>query len=148
MKLQRFAGNPILSPHPGHPWEDLAVFNPAAWYDQEKGKVFLLYRTAESQPEYKCWFGLATSSDGLHFERFSDEPVLSPSTNGFDASTIQDPRIVKIDDWYYVTYAARHFIQRYQLHDCPCRFDVVAVVTAEQGPPVIRHQINAFQPGH
>jgi hypothetical protein len=30
MKLQRFQGNPILSPHPGHSWEDLAVFNPAA----------------------------------------------------------------------------------------------------------------------
>ena len=30
MKLQRYAGNPILSPHPDHPWEDLAVFNPAA----------------------------------------------------------------------------------------------------------------------
>ena len=44
--------------------------------------------------------------------------------------------------------AARRFIQRYQLHDCPCRFDVVAVVSAEQGPPVIRHQINAFRPGH
>lgn len=47
-----------------------------------------------------------------------------------------------------LTYAARHFIQAYELHDYPCRFDVVAVVTAEQGPPVIRHQINAFQPSH
>ena len=35
MKLTRYAGNPILSPHPEHPWEDLAVFNPAAWYDSE-----------------------------------------------------------------------------------------------------------------
>ena len=34
MKLTRYRGNPILSPHPEHPWEDLAVFNPAAWYDE------------------------------------------------------------------------------------------------------------------
>jgi len=27
MKLQRFDGNPILSPEPQHPWENLAVFN-------------------------------------------------------------------------------------------------------------------------
>ncbi|NLH17291.1 MAG: glycosidase, partial [Phycisphaerae bacterium] len=39
MKLKRFAGNPILSPHPDHPWEDLAVFNPAAWYNEEKREV-------------------------------------------------------------------------------------------------------------
>jgi predicted GH43/DUF377 family glycosyl hydrolase len=109
MKLTRFEGNPILSPHPGHPWEDLAVFNPAAWFDEDRGEVLLLYRTAESHPEYKCWFGLAKSKDGLHFERACDEPVLSPSVDGFDASTIQDPRMVKIGDWYYVTYAARHF---------------------------------------
>ena len=46
MKLQRHPGNPILSPNPQNPWEDLAVFNPAAWYDQEKRQVLLLYRTA------------------------------------------------------------------------------------------------------
>ena len=72
MKLQRYAGNPILSPHPDHPWEDLAVFNPAAYYDEEKGQVLLLYRAAESHPEYKCYFGLAASSDGYRFERVSD----------------------------------------------------------------------------
>jgi len=43
MKLIRYAGNPILSPHPEHPWEDLAVFNPAAWYDETKKEVLLLY---------------------------------------------------------------------------------------------------------
>jgi len=96
MKLQRYAGNPILSPHPDHAWEDLAVFNPAAYYDAEKRQVLLLYRAAESHPEYKCYFGLATSSDGYHFERASDEPVLSPSVEGFDGATIQDPRITKM----------------------------------------------------
>jgi predicted GH43/DUF377 family glycosyl hydrolase len=109
MKLQRYAGNPILSPHPDHAWEDLAVFNPAAYYDAEQRQVLLLYRAAESHPEYKCYFGLATSSDGYHFERASDEPVLSPSVEGFDGATIQDPRITKMGDWFYVTYAARHY---------------------------------------
>ncbi len=51
MKLERYKCNPVLSPHPHHPWEDLAVFNPAAWYDDQKKEVLLLYRAAESQPE-------------------------------------------------------------------------------------------------
>jgi predicted GH43/DUF377 family glycosyl hydrolase len=132
MKLQRYPGNPILSPHPDHPWEDLAVFNPAAWYDAARGEVLLLYRAAESHPEYKCYFGLAKSRDGYHFERCSDEPVLRPSGEGFDGATIQDPRMVKIGDWYYVTYACRHYPfgqfwvpevrERYVTPACPPEF--------------------------
>ncbi len=128
MKLTRFEGNPILAPNPDNDWEDLAVFNPAAWYDQQRGEVMLLYRAAESHPEYKCYFGLATSKDGYSFQRVSDEPVLSPSVDGFDASTIQDPRMVKIDDTYYVTYACRRYPfgqfwipkeQQYRPEPCP-----------------------------
>jgi predicted GH43/DUF377 family glycosyl hydrolase len=131
MRLQRYAGNPILAPHPEHPWEDLAVFNPAAWYDQERGEVLLLYRAAEAGTEYKCYFGLARSRDGYHFERTSSEPVLSPSAEGFDGATIQDPRMVKMGDWYYITYACRHFPfgqfwmpkeQQYQRPACPPEF--------------------------
>jgi len=109
MKLQRYSGNPILSPHPDHPWEDLAVFNPAAYYDEAKGEVLLLYRAAESHADYKCCFGLAVSKNGYDFERVSDKPVLAPSVEGFDGATIQDPRLIKMGDWFYVTYAARHY---------------------------------------
>ncbi len=131
MKLTRYEGNPILSPKPENDWEDLAVFNPAAWYDEDRGEVMLLYRAAESHPEYKCYFGLATSKDGYTFERVSDEPALSPSIDGFDASTIQDPRMVKIDDTYYVTYACRRYPfgqfwvpkdQQYRPEACPADY--------------------------
>ena len=132
MQLIRYPGNPILSPHADHPWEDLAVFNPAAWYDEKNREVLLLYRTAESGPEYKCWFGLAKSRDGYHFERTSAEPVLGPSVEGFDGATIQDPRLIRMGDWFYVTYACRHFPfgqfwnpdvrQRYLVPDCPAEF--------------------------
>lgn len=109
VKLKRYEGNPILSANPANDWEDLAVFNPAAWYDEDTKQVMLLYRAAEAGPEYKCYFGLAVSSDGYHFERTSDEPVLGPSVDGFDASTIQDPRMVKMGEYYYITYASRFF---------------------------------------
>ncbi|MGA2031307.1 MAG: hypothetical protein ABSG68_03550 [Thermoguttaceae bacterium] len=109
MKLTRYEGNPILSPHPGHPWEDLAVFNPAVWFDAPRHEFLMLYRAAESHAEYKCYFGLARSTDGFHFERAGDQPVLGPSVEGFDGATIQDPRMIKMGDWFYVTYAARHF---------------------------------------
>jgi beta-1,2-mannobiose phosphorylase / 1,2-beta-oligomannan phosphorylase len=132
MRLKRYEGNPILGPHSEHSWEDLAVFNPAAWYDEVTKEVLLLYRAAESGPEYKCYFGLATSRDGYRFERVSDRPVLGPSVEGFDGATIQDPRMMKIGEWYYVTYAARHYPfgqfwvpevrERYVRPECPREF--------------------------
>ena len=67
VKLQRYAKNPILAPRSDHPWEDLAVFNPGAWYEEDSGEVLLLYRAGESHPEYKCFFGLAKSPADFYF---------------------------------------------------------------------------------
>ncbi len=58
--------------------------------------------------------------------------MLSPSIEAFDGATIQDPRITKMGDWFYVTYAARHYPfgqfwnpevkARYANPDCPPEF--------------------------
>ena len=58
--------------------------------------------------------------------------MLSPSVEGFDGATIQDPRIIKMGEWFYVTYACRHYPfgqfwipevrQRYVTPDCPPEF--------------------------
>jgi predicted GH43/DUF377 family glycosyl hydrolase len=109
MKLTRCPENPILSPNPANAWEALVTTNPGAWYDPASGLVYLLYRAAGSDPEHRIHFGLAVSQDGVHFERVSDQPVFSPSLDGPDAGCVEDPRIVKFGDWYYVTYAARPF---------------------------------------
>jgi predicted GH43/DUF377 family glycosyl hydrolase len=116
MKLTRYEGNPILSPVANHWWESSVTTNPGAWYDQETKQVLMLYRAASNDDQHQIRFGLATSKDGYHFERDSDQPVFSPSLDGFDAGCVEDPRIVKMGDWYYVTYACfskcrkiRHF---------------------------------------
>ena len=41
---------------------------------------------------------------------------------------------------------ARHFLREYKIEDRPLRFDVIAVVLGEKGPPEIRHYENAFRP--
>lgn len=109
MKLKRYSGNPILKPNPANAWEALVTTNPGAWYDPGTRKVTLLYRAAGNDAEHKIHFGLAESTDGYNFRRLSDQPVFSPSVDGFDAGCVEDPRIIKIGEWYYVTYAARPF---------------------------------------
>ena len=41
---------------------------------------------------------------------------------------------------------ARYFMATYDIHDRPCRFDVVIIILGPKGRPQIRHYTNAFVP--
>jgi len=115
-RFDKFEGNPVLKPHPSHPWENLVVCNPGVIHDGER--FVMLYRAAGDDAEHVIHFGLATSMDGFHFERQSPEPILSPSPDGPDAGCIEDPRIVRLDGRYYITYAYRAYHpQQYWLRE-------------------------------
>ncbi|QUI21650.1 glycosidase [Vallitalea pronyensis] len=107
MKLMKYENNPIIKPNKANQWENLAVCNPGAWY--EAGKFYLLYRAAGDDEDHYIYIGLAESDDGFHFKRSSNTPVLSPTPNSFDGGCVEDPRIVKFGDTYYVTYAYRPY---------------------------------------
>jgi len=107
MKLQKYAGNPILSPNTENGWESLVTCNPGVFYDN--GTFYMLYRAAGNDKEHAIRFGLATSKDGFHFERVSNLPVFSPSEDSFDSGCVEDARIVKFCDEYYITYAYRPY---------------------------------------
>ena len=100
MQLQRYAGNPILKPKREHPWEARAVFNGAAVYHN---RLFhMLYRAVA--PNLVSTIGYAVSQDGFDWLRL-DRPVLEPA-NEFETKGVEDPRITRIDDTFYMTYTA------------------------------------------
>lgn len=109
MKLKKCADNPILRADPAHSWESLCVLNPAVWYEEKEDRFYMLYRAAGHDETHYIHLGLATSQDGVHFERQSDEPFLSPDVNGADGGCIEDPRLTKMGDTYYIVYAARTY---------------------------------------
>jgi len=107
MKLQRYAHNPILQPNPVNAWEALVTTNPGAWYDERTGQVILIYRAAGVDPAHRISLGVATSTNGYDFVRVADEPFLTTSAEGhWDAGSVEDARVVKFGDWYFITYAA------------------------------------------
>ncbi|MFA6595670.1 MAG: glycosidase [Bacilli bacterium] len=108
MLFKRFEKNPILQPVKESDWESLSVCNPAAWY--ENGIFYLLYRGAGNDEGHKIQIGLATSKDGFHFERCSQNPVLIPTKDNNDEGCCEDPRVVKMGNLFYVTYAYRAFM--------------------------------------
>ena len=58
--------------------------------------------TAPTPTTSSSHVGLATSEDGIHFERHP-EPVLSP-TEPYEEFGAEDPRVTEIDGTYYLTY--------------------------------------------
>lgn len=108
MKLRKYEGNPILSPA-GDSWEGLCVLNPAVVYDAKEDVFSMLYRAAGNDATHYIHLGLARSRDGFRFDRVSDKPVLSPDVNGADGGSVEDPRLVRMGSYYYLTYASRPF---------------------------------------
>lgn len=109
MKLKKYENNPILSPNPRNVWEEKCVLNPAVIYDEASGKFVMLYRAAGNDVRHQITLGLATSTDGIHFERESDAPIFACNHCEPDGGCVEDPRLMRIGDMYYMTYAARAY---------------------------------------
>ena len=109
MKFIKSESNPILSPNSKNGWEDRCVLNPAVIYDEENKRFVMIYRAAGNDKRHQIKLGLAVSSDGIHFDRVSDEPVFAPNHDEPEGGCVEDPRLVKLGDLYYMTYAARAY---------------------------------------
>ena len=109
MLLKKHENNPILKPNPDNAWESLCVLNPAVIYDDEREEFVMIYRCAGHDKRHEIKMGLATSKDGINFTRQCDEPVFYSLPNEADGGCVEDPRLAKIGDLYYLTYAARAY---------------------------------------
>jgi predicted GH43/DUF377 family glycosyl hydrolase len=94
----RDPANPILRPS-NRRWESQFVFNPAAIV--KDGLVQLLYRA--QGPDLQSSIGLATSSDGVHFER-RNKPVMVATEPYELPGGCEDPRVILVSGTYYMTY--------------------------------------------
>jgi predicted GH43/DUF377 family glycosyl hydrolase len=102
----RHPENPIVVPGL-FPWRRATVFNPGALYDE--GRFYLYERAAGQLRPFHCAIGMLESDDGVHFAHTSDQPVFTPEMAGSKYGSVQDARVVRIDDTYYMTYAFRPY---------------------------------------
>lgn len=98
--LKRISSTPIMIPDPGSSWENINVFNPSVIYH---GGLFHMHYRAEGS-DWISRIGYAVSADGVHFNRLRD-PVLVPQDEP-ESRGVQDPRVVEIEDSFYMTYTA------------------------------------------
>jgi predicted GH43/DUF377 family glycosyl hydrolase len=97
-KWARISDEPIISPH-GDGFESAGTFNPSVVKFQDK--FVMLYRAQDKKGTSSL--GYAASEDGVHFTRRA-EPVLTSSANYEKGGGVEDPRIVRIGDTFYLTY--------------------------------------------
>ncbi|HHH76685.1 MAG TPA: glycosidase [Phycisphaerae bacterium] len=102
--VKRYEGNPILSAE-DIPFPCNTVFNAGAV--KFDGEYLLLLRVEDLRGH--SVLALACSEDGYNFT-VHDEPVMVPATEGqfaiYERKGIEDPRITKIDDTFYIIYTA------------------------------------------
>jgi len=99
---KRYEGNPILTaadfPRPVN-----SVFNAGA---AKLGDEYILLNRVEGLDGISCLW-VARSRDGVHFKP-DPEPAMVHATEGpyaiYEEYGIEDPRITKITDIYYITY--------------------------------------------
>jgi predicted GH43/DUF377 family glycosyl hydrolase len=108
VKLERFIGNPILSPNPKNSWESQSTFNPGAIY--EEGKVHLVYRAMSK--DNTSVFGYASSANGTSITERLPNPIYVPRKD-FEMKLVpggnsgcEDPRLTRIEDELYMCYTA------------------------------------------
>lgn len=120
LHFKKADNNPIIAPRPHVPWDSRAAFNSAAVY--EDGKVHFVYR-ALGDTDLSV-LGYASSKDGITIDERSDEPIYIPREpwetpgnhafktfadhfmSGGGYGGVEDPRITKVDDKFYMTYVA------------------------------------------
>ena len=119
-----FKENPILMPGLG--FDSKGAFNPAVI--KEGNDYFMLYRAESLEDKLTGKIGLARSKDGINFVRHP-EPVLIPDQD-FERSGCEDPRLIKIDDAYYLTYVGNN--GRYRSHSWGWATNIACILWAKR----------------
>src|SRR3984893_13507480 len=92
------SNDPVLSPQ-GNSWESSGTFNPAVVF--HRGGFVMLYRAQDGKGTSRLGYG--ESSDGIRFTRGA-QPVFVPAEEYEKDGGVEDPRLVKFGDTYYLTY--------------------------------------------
>lgn len=88
-------------------WETSSVYNPPALHEDRR---FCWYKRASGslRADFCCVRSLE-GTDGVRFRHLSDRAVLASVMMGSAYGGVQDLRIVRIDDAYWMAFAYRRF---------------------------------------
>ncbi|MDD3875639.1 MAG: T9SS type A sorting domain-containing protein [Bacteroidales bacterium] len=99
--------SPVLSTGNFNEWDNAFLEGPCVIKD---GNLFKMWyagydlNPANQQTFGRVNIGLATSTDGINWQKFTGNPVLTTSISGWDMLYVQDPHVIKIDGMYHMWF--------------------------------------------
>lgn len=98
----KYSGNPVLKPGTGNEWDGVHARCSAVVFDGEIYRMYYFGSGVNSREQ----IGLATSSDGIHWEKYPHNPVLQPSASGaWDDVLVYHPEVYFDGETFYMWYA-------------------------------------------
>jgi hypothetical protein len=105
--------DPVLKPGPSGSWDEVQVSAPNV-LKTDNGYVMYYDALGQGNPSM---IGMATSSDGIDWEKYNDpattdpafaesDPVLTVSAEGWDSTRVIDPNVIRTDAGFEMIYLA------------------------------------------
>ncbi len=115
LRATRSPDHPILLPRKDdlHWWERNGIFN--AGVTSYKDQIILLYRAYDDFRISRL--GLANSKDGVHFQLYDHPAIDTDPADEFERIGIEDPRVTKIADTYYIIHTSASYKKIGQVSD-------------------------------
>lgn len=134
IQWKKHSDNPVLKPGIPGSWDDNHVFTKCVLYS---GSMYKMWYTGW---DYTQWqIGYATSDDGIHWIKSSDNPILETGDLGtWDAYHIYWPEVLKSDSVYNMWYMAPNFSPNNSTN--PYGFATTSVKKALEWDTSLTHQ--------
>lgn len=99
--FRRMRNSPVLSPQ--EPWEKNSVMNPTVLWDEEDQLLKMWYSGGEQyEPDA---FGYATSSDGIHWTRWKNNPIFGANPDlHWEQAKVGGCQVIREGGWYRMFY--------------------------------------------
>jgi predicted GH43/DUF377 family glycosyl hydrolase len=101
--IRQNSGNPVLSLGSSGSWDDWLVTDPAVIKD---GSSYKMYYAGNDGANAKI--GYATSTDGISWTRYANNPVLSFDGGGFDSNHVYCPGVIKDGSKYRMWFTGNN----------------------------------------
>jgi len=97
---EKYSGNPVLEPDSSGTWDDANVAFCDVYFD---GTTYYMWYTGNDGTRSRI--GLATSTDGRHWQRYTKNPVLTEGSSGWDSYLVSGSAVTVVNGIFYMVYS-------------------------------------------
>ncbi|MGA3108169.1 MAG: hypothetical protein ABSD99_01745 [Candidatus Bathyarchaeia archaeon] len=98
----RYSGNPVMTRGQSGSWDFGGVNDQWVMFE---GGGYKMWFTSRASPDASLWqIGYATSPDGIHWSKYSSNPVLTPNATSWDAKDVDMPTVIHNGSGYTMYY--------------------------------------------